>query len=75
LKEETIDVASYFSTGTRFLPSGCPAPKQLYISTLGRNLSLSWEPLCNFAGALSFIVVAMASLFFVVYVGRSFGGE
>ncbi len=75
LKDATVNVSSGFSTGTRFLPSGCPAPKSMYISTIGRTITLSWQPLCDFAGAISYIVVAMASLFFVVYVGRSFGGE
>lgn len=75
LKDATVNVSSGFSTGTRFLPSGCPAPKSMHISTIGRTITLSWQPLCDFAGAISYIVVAMASLFFVVYVGRSFGGE
>lgn len=75
LSEETVDVTGLFSTGTRFLPSACPAPQQLYIASIGSSVSLSWEPMCQFAQAISFIVVAMASLFFVIYVGRSFGGE
>jgi len=75
LKEETVDASGFFNMGTRFYSSTCPAPKSLRIESIGRTIQLSYQPLCDFAGALSYIVVAMASLFFMVYVGRSFGGE
>lgn len=75
LAEDEVDAASMFSMGTRFLPAACPAPQQLSLPSIGKTVALSFEPLCDFASALSYIVVAMASLFFAVYVGRSFGGE
>ena len=75
LKEETVDASGFFNLGNRFYSSTCPAPKSLRIESFNRTIQLSYQPLCDFAGALSYIVVAMASLFFMVYVGRSFGGE
>jgi hypothetical protein len=75
LKEETVDASGFFNMGMRFYSSTCPAPKSLRIESFNRTIQLSYQPLCDFAGALSYIVVAMASLFFMVYVGRSFGGE
>jgi len=75
LKEETVDASGFFNMGNRFYSSTCPSPKSLRIESFNRTIQLSYQPLCDFAGALSYIVVAMASLFFMVYVGRSFGGE
>lgn len=75
LKEETVDANGFFNMGTRFYSSTCPAPQSLHIETFGLTIQLSYQPLCDFAEALSYIVVAMASLFFMVYVGRSFGDE
>lgn len=75
LKESTVDASGFFNTGSRFFASSCPAPKSLHIESFNRTIQLSYEPICDFASAMSYIVVAMASLFFMVYVGRSFGGE
>jgi hypothetical protein len=75
LKESTVDASGFFNTGSRFFASSCPAPKSLHIESFNRTIQLSYEPICDFASAMSYIVVAMSSLFFMVYVGRSFGGE
>ncbi|MNG06571.1 hypothetical protein D3C84_898220 [compost metagenome] len=74
LEEETTDFSSLFSTGARFLPSACPADVQLALSG-GRSFHISWQPLCNAAEILSFLFVAMTSLFFIRYVGSALGGE
>ncbi|NMZ70084.1 hypothetical protein HBN62_14625 [Pseudomonas peli] len=73
-----IDISSLFNEGTkaRFLPSGCPPPRAVSLATAGgRVFELSFEPLCNFAADLSYFIVIAASIFYAVYVGRSFGGE
>ncbi len=74
LEEETTDFSTLFSTGVRFLPSACPADVQLSLSG-GRHFAISWQPLCNAAEILSYLFVAMTSLFFIRYVGSALGGE
>jgi hypothetical protein len=74
-----VDVAGLFtdSTKSRFLPSnGCPPPKTVSLASAGgRVFELSFQPLCDFASDLSYFIVIAASIFYAVYVGRSFGGE
>lgn len=65
-----INLAGIFSTGTRFLPSACPAPMPLSIASVGRTITISFAPLCTLAEVLSYLIVAMAGLFFVRYVGE-----
>jgi len=75
LEETDISTTSLFTDGTsagRWLPSACPAPKSFSIT--GVSTSLSMQPACDAASALGPLFVALASLFFAVYVGRSFGG-
>jgi hypothetical protein len=75
LDDEEFDFSNQFSTGSRFLPTGCPSPRSFYVSSFNKTYQIKYDPICDFAGTLSYIVVAMASLFFVTYVGRSFGGS
>lgn len=42
---------------------------------MGRSYSISWEPLCRFATAMGPIVVALASIFFAVFIGRGLKGS
>ncbi len=76
LGESTTDIGLSFNSALsspRFLPSGCPAPQRITIQ--GRSYSLTWAYVCDFASGLSYVIVALAGLFFVVYVGRGFGGD
>lgn len=68
--ESEISLAGIFNTGTRFLPSACPADMPIQIGTFNRTITLKWSPLCTLAETLSYLIVAMASLFFVRYVGE-----
>lgn len=73
--DEEIDLGSMFSEGTRFLPSSCPEPESFHlISAGGRTFAFTYEPLCQLASDLSFLIVAAAGVFFAVYVGRATGG-
>lgn len=74
MEEDTTDFSALFNTGTRFLPSACPVDVPISLSS-GRNLHISWQPLCNMAETLGFLFVAMTSLFFIRYVGSALGGE
>lgn len=76
LTTNEVNGAGLFSDGLnapRWLPSGCPAPKS--ISIKGVSTSLSFEPACQFARSLAPLFVALAGVFFAVYVGRAFGGS
>jgi uncharacterized membrane protein YgcG len=75
-EDEEIDLGQMFSEGTRFLPSSCPQAKTFSLTTMGgRTFSLSFEPLCQFASDLSYLIVAAAAVFYALYVGRAVGGE
>ena len=76
LTTNEVSGAGLFSNGLnapRWLPSACPAPKS--ISIKGVSTSLSFEPACQFASALGPLFVALAGVFFAVYVGRALGGS
>lgn len=76
LTTDEVDGSSLFSAGFNapgWLPSGCPAPKAININ--GMSTSLSFGPACDFASALGPLFIALAGLFFAVYVGRAFGGS
>lgn len=76
LETEEIAFESLFSDGLnagRWLPSTCPSPESFTV--MGRTYSFSWEPLCRFATALSGLIVAMASIFFVVFIGKGLKGS
>lgn len=75
LGESKTDISTGFDTGTRFLSAGCPAPKSWHSDAFGRTFQLSYQPACDYASTISALVLAMASLFFIVYVGRGFGGD
>lgn len=76
LTTNEVNGGSLFSAGLnapRWLPASCPAPKP--ISIKGVSTSLSFEPACQFASSLGPLFVALAGVFFAVYVGRAFGGS
>lgn len=76
LKETEIQAPSFINTATRFLPVGCPAPQTHHLSTgSGGNLVYRYEPFCRLASDLSWMIVAVASIWAAIYVGRAFGGE
>lgn len=75
LGESKTDISTGFDTGTRFLSAGCPAPKSYHSESFGRTFQISYQPACDYASAISALALAMASLFFIVYVGRGFGGD
>lgn len=75
-EDEEINLGDMFSEGTRFLPSSCPQAKQVSLTLMGgRSFSFSYEPLCQFASDLSYLIVAAAAVFYALYVGRAVGGE
>ena len=76
LKESSIPTSGLFTEALnkgRWLPQSCPAPQT--VSVMGRTYSISWEPLCRFATAMGPIVVALASIFFAVFIGRGLKGS
>lgn len=73
LKEETVEVPSFVSGATTFLPKTCPADQRLALS--GRTFSWSYEPMCALADGFSWLFVAMTALWCAVYVGAAFGGN
>lgn len=73
LEEAEVSAPSIIGEATRFLPAGCPAPERAQLS--GGSLSFSYQPLCTIAVDLSWIIVAVASIWAAAYVGRAFGGE
>lgn len=71
---EEVNVGDLVKEGTRFLPASCPAPLTASLSG-GRSISISYEPICKVADSISYLFVALAWVFFAVYVGRSSGGD
>lgn len=75
IPETEEDVSDLFNNGVnkgRWMGGNCPAPRS--ISIMGRTYQFSWQPFCDFAVALAPLFVALASIFFVVYVGRGLKG-
>lgn len=76
LETKEIAVGSLFTDGlnaARWLPSSCPVGES--VTVMGRSYSISWQPLCTFASSLSALIVAMASIFFIVYLGKGLKGS
>lgn len=76
LEEKSFSASGLFSEALnqgRWLGSSCPPPRTL--SVMGRTITFSWEPVCEFAIALAPIIVAMASLFFALFVFRGIKGS
>ncbi len=72
LEEKSVPVGNLFSQAvakSRWLPTSCPSPESFTV--MGRSYALSFEPLCKFAAALAPIIVAFASIFFVLSVGKA----
>jgi|GEM_PF-1247883 len=55
-----------------WLPKSCPAPRTASIG--GRTMSFDFSPFCQFATGIAPIIVLMASLFFLITVGRAVKG-
>jgi hypothetical protein len=70
---EVVELQGFINARSRFLPASCPPPIPLTLS--GGTFHFDLQPLCNFAEQLGYLIVAMASLFAALYVGRSFGGN
>lgn len=77
LQTEEIDASSLFSgpSAARWLSSSCPADRSIYLTLTDSSITFSWSFVCQYASALGNLLVALASLFFAVYVGRAFGGD
>lgn len=76
LEESVVNAPSFINETTRFLPASCPPPESISLSSNGgHTFQLSYEPICRVASDFSFLIVAFASLFSALYVGRAFGGE
>ncbi len=76
IKEESIAVSGLFNEAVnkgRWLPQSCPSPQSF--SVMGRSYSFSWEPACRFAEAIGPLIVALASIFFAVSIGRGIKGS
>jgi hypothetical protein len=75
LKEAEVNAPSFINSAARFLPSGCPSPESMNLrSSGGRTLQIKYEPLCEAATDMSWLIVAFTAMFCAVYVGRAFGG-
>ncbi|MGE9763348.1 virulence factor TspB C-terminal domain-related protein [Pseudomonas sp. PDM20] len=76
--EDEHDMSGLFQQAigaSRWLPSACPAPERGSLHTRGAgSVQLSWQPTCDFASGVGPFLVAAASIFFAVYVGRGIGG-
>lgn len=77
LETDEIDVGDLFSgpSAARWLTASCPADRSIYLSLTGSSITFSWQFICDYASGLGNLLVALASLFFAVYVGRAFGGS
>lgn len=77
LQTDEIDVGDLFSgpSAARWLTASCPADRSIYLSLTGSSITFSWQFICDYASGLGNLLVALASLFFAVYVGRAFGGS
>lgn len=77
LGTDEIDAADLFSgpSAGRWLSPTCPADRVIHLATTGTSITFSWSFVCQYASGLGNLLVALASLFFAVYVGRAFGGD
>lgn len=77
LQEEEIDASGLFSgpSAARWLSSSCPADRHIYLKSTNSTVTYSWADACGVADVIGYFLVFGASLFFAVYVGRSFGGS
>ena len=71
---EDIEVESFLTGHSRWLPSNCPRPERVTLGTNGQSLSLSYDPMCKLANSISPLIIILATLFATVYIGRSSGG-
>jgi len=66
---ETIDLSNTISKGSTWLPRGCPAP--VNASVMGQTITFSFDYICQFAGWMSGIVVAIFSFLAIRIFGRN----
>jgi hypothetical protein len=45
------------------------------LRSVNASVTVSWSFVCQYASSLGPLVVALASLFFAIYVGRAWGGD
>jgi hypothetical protein len=76
LQTDEVDVGDLFSgpSTARWLTASCPADRTVHLSLTGTSIVFSWQFICDYASGLGNLLVALASLFFAVYVGRAWGG-
>lgn len=55
-----VPVAIAPDSGWGAATGSCPSPKT--ITVLGQSMQLSWEPVCDFANGIRWIVIALASM-------------
>lgn len=77
LQTEEVDMGGLFSgpSASRWLTASCPADRVINLQSTGTSITFSWDFVCQYASGLGNLLVALASLFFAVYVGRAFGGS
>ncbi len=69
LTKTEIDIPSFITQGTRFLPSNtCPQPE--IASTSGGQVAFSYEPMCRLASGISPLVIIAASLAAALFIFR-----
>lgn len=76
LQTDEIDAGSLFNgpSASRWLSPSCPADRTVHLSLTNSSIVFSWQFVCDYASGLGNLLVALASLFFAVYVGRAWGG-
>lgn len=70
--EKDIQVSSFITGSTRFLPASCPAAESFNLSV--GSYEISYQPICSLAEAMGPLIVAVSAFLAALYVGRSFGG-
>lgn len=76
LQTDEIDAGSLFNgaSAARWLSPSCPADRTVHLTLTNSSIVFSWQFICDYASGLGNLLVALASLFFAVYVGRAWGG-
>jgi len=70
--EKDIQVSSFITGSTRFLPASCPSAESFNLSV--GSYEISYQPICSLAEAMGPLIVAVSAFLAALYVGRSFGG-
>lgn len=65
------DALSHFTSDNGFsFNSGCPAPYRLSIPELNWSHQIDYQPFCDLAGILKYLIVASASLFSIMMIAK-----